>query len=71
LDKILCICGDGLNGYDFQLTSQLIIDDFGEGFTVAFMFTNRKDTIIFEVFFEQVKSKVGTVSTKVFMSDIT
>lgn len=63
--NIVCVDSThGLNGYDFELTSLLIVDDFGEGFPVASMFSNRKDTAIFEIIFEKIKSKV-------FMSDIT
>lgn len=62
----------GLNMYDFELTTMMVLDEFGEGFPVACMFTNRKDTLIYETFFETIKLKCDTViSPKVFMSDIT
>nr|CAH7725069.1 unnamed protein product [Callosobruchus chinensis] len=35
----------GLNPYDFELTTLLVLDEFGEGFPTACMFTNRKDTL--------------------------
>lgn len=34
----------GLNNYDFELTTIMVVDEFGEGVPVAFMFSNRKDT---------------------------
>ncbi|KAJ8929042.1 hypothetical protein NQ314_018311 [Rhamnusium bicolor] len=67
------VCVDsthGLNGYDFELTTVMIIDEFGEGFPGACMFTNRKDTL-HEFFFEQIQLKTGIIFTNTFMSDIT
>ncbi|XP_045464203.1 uncharacterized protein LOC123673658 [Harmonia axyridis] len=60
----------GLNNYDFELTTILVVDEFGEGILVAFMFTNRKDTYIYEVFFSVIKLAVGVIVTKTFMTDI-
>lgn len=37
---------------------------------VAFMFTNRKDTYIYEVYFTAVQSSAGIISPKTFMTDI-
>lgn len=48
----------------------MVVDEFGEGVPVAFMFSNRKDTHIYKKIFEVIKSNVGVVSTKVFMTDI-
>ncbi|CAH0547094.1 unnamed protein product [Brassicogethes aeneus] len=61
----------GLNMYDFELTTLMVIDEFGEGFPVACMFTNRKDTLVFEIFFQKIKEKAGLITPNVFMSDIT
>lgn len=50
-DNIIAVDGThGLNNYDFELTSILVVDEFGEGIPVAFMFTNRKDTYIYQFF---------------------
>ncbi|KAJ8914302.1 hypothetical protein NQ315_011287 [Exocentrus adspersus] len=38
----------GLNQYDFELTTVLVIDEYGEGFPAACMFSNRKDTYGYE-----------------------
>lgn len=71
-NNIICIDSThGLNKYDFELSTLMVIDEFGEGFPCAFMFTNRKDTNIFKFFFMKVKEKVGTILTKTFMTDIT
>jgi len=61
----------GTNCYDFELTTLLVIDEWGEGFPAACMLTNKKDTSIFQIFFEQIKIRTGTVTPRVFMSDIT
>lgn len=60
----------GLNQYDFELTTIMVVDDYGEGFAVAYMFTNRKDTFVNNIFFDVIKSKVGILKTKTFMSDM-
>lgn len=61
----------GINNYDFELTTLVVVDEFREGFPVACMFSNRKDTMIMEIFFDALKTKVGVVQCKVFMTDIT
>lgn len=37
----------GLNAYDFELVTLMVIDDFGSGFPCCFMFNNLKDTKIY------------------------
>lgn len=54
--NIICIDGThGMNAYDFELTTLLVLDEFGEGFPVAFMFSNRKDKYVYECFFHCIK----------------
>lgn len=51
-ESIVCVDSThGLNGYDFELTTILVIDEWGEGFPGACMFSNRKDTDVFTFFF--------------------
>jgi hypothetical protein len=70
-NNILAVDGThGLNGYDFELTTLMVIDEFRQGFPVAFMFSNRKDTFVYKLFFQTIKSAVGTVDTRIFMSDM-
>ena len=53
--KIVCIDGThGLNAYDFELVTLLVVDDFGSGFHCCFMFTNLKDTQIYTVMFSTI-----------------
>lgn len=61
----------GLNNYDFELTTIMVVDDNGEGFPVSYMFTNKKDTYINTIFFELIKNAIGIVKCKTFMSDLT
>lgn len=69
--NIIAIDGThGLNNYDFELSSVLVVDEFGEGVPVVFMFSNRKDTYIYQLCFRVVKLNVGSISPNTFMTDI-
>lgn len=69
--NIVCVDSThGLNAYDFEMTTLLVVDEFGEGFPGCCMYANRKDTYIFEIFFQQIKEKLGNISCNVFMTDI-
>lgn len=61
----------GLNAYDFELTTILSVDEFHEGMPLAFMFSNRKDSLINQIFFQKIRDKLGPIKTDTFMSDIT
>ncbi|XP_050507538.1 uncharacterized protein LOC126885154 [Diabrotica virgifera virgifera] len=66
------ICIDsthGTNPYDFQLTTILVVDEYGEGIPVAFLLLNRVDTMTLMHFFSVLKIKVGVIKTEIFMSD--
>lgn len=68
-----CICLDGthgLNSYDFELNTLLVLDELREGFPCAFLISNRSDTQVLKFFFSQVKLKSGPIKPKVFMSDL-
>ncbi|XP_050310998.1 uncharacterized protein LOC126746702 [Anthonomus grandis grandis] len=70
--NIICIDSThGLNPYDFELTTLMVLDEFSKGFPVACMYSNRKDTYINEIFFRHIKNKVGAIHSMTFMSDIT
>src|SRR5262249_13409215 len=49
----------GTNSYNFQLTTLLVIDEHGEGFPVAFCFSNKVDLISMSVFLSVVGDTVG------------
>lgn len=60
----------GLKSTCIYLTSVIVLDQYDEEFPTACMFTNRKDSHIYELFFAVIKEKVGLISPNVFMSDI-
>lgn len=66
------ICMDAMHGtnpYDFNLITILTVDDFGEGFPVAFLISNREDYIALKYFIMKIKDKSGDIKAKIFMSD--
>ncbi|KAL1514048.1 hypothetical protein ABEB36_003371 [Hypothenemus hampei] len=68
-----CICIDGthgLNSYDFELHTLLVLDDMRQGFPCAFLLSNRSDKEVLTIFFEYVKLSAGNITPNVFMSDI-
>ncbi|KAJ8909974.1 hypothetical protein NQ315_008989 [Exocentrus adspersus] len=67
--KICIVSTHGTNAFDFLLTTLLTVDEFGEGVPVAFLLSNRVNRKTIGNFFQLVKSKVGMITTDVFMSD--
>ena len=66
------ICMDsthGTNSYDFNLTSVVVIDDFGEGIPTAWLISNKEDTSTLTQFLQAVKERTGEVAPQWFMSD--
>jgi len=47
----------------------MTVDEFGSGWPVAFCFSNRLNEIIFKLFHEKIKAKVGVINEKVLMSN--
>ncbi|KAJ8928715.1 hypothetical protein NQ314_018690, partial [Rhamnusium bicolor] len=47
-----------------------IDDEYKQGFPVVFMFSNKKDTLIYSILFEKIKLIVGRIVPKTFMSDL-
>ena len=69
-NKIVCVdATHGTNGYNFLLITVLVMDEFGEGFPVAWCYSNREDSVILNNFFQHIKNKVGNVHPEWFMSD--
>lgn len=68
-DKV-CVDGThGLNAYNFQLYTILIVDEYGNGYPVAFCFSNRSDTDTYRHYFQCIKNTIGTIKAFIFMSD--
>lgn len=69
-----CICIDethGLNSYNFELTTLLVLDEMREGFPCSFLFSNRSDENIMRIFFKEIREKIGRqIGPNVFMSDM-
>ena len=66
------VCMDsthGTNGYDFGLTTVMVVDDFGEGFPVAFFYSNRENYTALKLFCNAISQKAGQIHANVFMSD--
>ena len=70
-DRVICVDSThGTTGYDFPLITVLIVDEYGEGFPVAWCIANREDQTLLQYFFQALKQKVGTISPQWFMSDL-
>ncbi|XP_050303264.1 uncharacterized protein LOC126741036 [Anthonomus grandis grandis] len=69
-----CICIDGthgMNNYDFELITLLVVDDIRQGFPCSFLVSNRSDKQVLKIFFHFVKSRLGTaLCPNVFMLDM-
>ena len=66
------VCADSTHGttmYDFLLITLMVLDEYDEGIPIAWAITNREDQSVLVEFFKSIKSKVGNLSPKVFMSD--
>ena len=67
------VCVDsthGTTGYDFYLTTLLVIDEFGAGFPIAFCLATHEDETFQKIFFKQVKRNLGKeMNPAWFMSD--
>ncbi len=60
----------GMNGYDFNLITLVVVDEHGEGFPVAWCILNRGDKTLIQIFYDSIKTNIGTLSPKYFMSDL-
>ena len=70
-DRIVCVDGThGTNGYDFNLITVVVVDEYGEGFPVGWCISNREDQFLLMNFFKASKKNVGEVSPARFMSDL-
>ena len=63
----ICVDGThGTNSYDFTLITVMVIDEYGEGFPVAWCISNRED----HKFLQCSEKRVGTLYPKWFMTDL-
>lgn len=69
--RVICVDGThGTNGYDFTLITVMIIDEYGEGFPVAWCISNKEDQAVLLHFYQAIKEKVGLLTPRWFMSDL-
>lgn len=69
-NNVLCIdATHGTNGYDFSLITLIVIDEFGEGYPVAWCLSNRTDLTVLLNLFKSKKQRVGSITPKWIMSD--
>ncbi len=58
-NRLVCIdATHGTNSYDFQLITLLVVDEFGEGFPVAWCLSNRTDETLLIHFFKSLREQV-------------
>lgn len=70
-NRVICVDSThGTNGYDFTLITVMVIDEYGEGFPVAWCISNREDQNLLLNFYGAIKRKVGHLTPKCFMSDL-
>jgi len=70
-NDVICIDDThGMNSYNFNLTTVLILDDMREDFPCAFMISNRVDEAVLKILFSQIRALTGQIEPKVFISDM-
>ena len=69
--KVVCVdATHGTNAYEFKLITLLVVDEYGEGFPVAWCIANREDRVLLIEFFTSIRTKCGMVRPQWFMSDM-
>ena len=69
---LLVICTDdthGTNSYDFNLITVVVVDEFGEGYPVAWCLCNRVDMYVLIDFLMAIKEKVHPIRPHWVMTD--
>ena len=59
----------GTNSYSFSLVTVMGVDEFGEGYPLAWCLSNREDQLLLVNFFNALKDRVGNMNPKWFMTD--
>ena len=60
----------GTNGYNFNLITIVVFDEYGEEFPVAWYISNREKRTLLQIFYNEIKEKVGMLTPKWFKSDL-
>ena len=68
--KIVCVdATHDTTQYGFKLITLLVPDEFGKGYPVAHLISNRENEDVMKLFFEAVKERVGNLDVNAFISD--
>ena len=67
----ICVDGThGLNSYQYQLFSVLVVDEYSNGVPVGYCFCNTGDTDVMKIFFGVLKTHLmHPLDTKILMTD--
>ncbi len=69
-NRVVCLDATrGTNIYDFQLITLMIVDEYREGFPVAWCLSNRTDETALIVYFKSLQEQVKTIVPSWLMSD--
>ena len=56
--KVVCVdATHGTNAYEFKLITLLVVDEYGEGFPVAWCIANREDRVLLIGFFTSIRTQ--------------
>src|SRR6218665_839283 len=69
--SVICIDSThGTNSYDFLLTTVMVLDSNRQGFPAVFLYSNRTTEETFQLLFQAIKAKCGSIKCETFMSDM-
>ena len=68
--KVICVdATHGTNGYDLILITVMLIDEYGEGFPVAWCISNREDQLLLINFFNALRMRVGVIEPAWYLAE--
>ena len=60
-DRICVDSTHGMIGYDFELTTLLVVDEYDEGFPESFFCSSSIDAIHLTIFYDYIKKAAGII----------
>ena len=70
-NNVVCIdATHKTNGYDFPLITVLVVDEYGEGYPVAWCISNREHKILLLNFFRRLRELCGQINATWLMTDM-
>lgn len=68
--KVVCMdATHGTNSYDISLITLIVVDEFAEGYPVAWCLSNRTDQSLLLNMFKAIRNKVGIIVPDWIMTD--